>query len=77
MLVVLKLFVDLPNWMTIMKQSLTVLIWFGLLVPIVGQDKPVPAHEAASKFTLPEGFTATLFAGEPHIVQPFAINSMM
>ncbi len=37
-------------------------------------DLPVPAKEAAAKFTLPKGFTATLFAGEPDIVQPIAFT---
>ncbi len=35
-------------------------------------DKPFPAAEAASHMTLPEGFNATLFAGEPDLVQPIA-----
>jgi putative membrane-bound dehydrogenase-like protein len=35
-------------------------------------DAPVPAHLAAGKMTLPEGFKATLFAGEPDVVQPIA-----
>jgi putative membrane-bound dehydrogenase-like protein len=34
---------------------------------------PVPAAEAPGKMTLPEGFQATLFAGEPDVVQPIAI----
>ena len=37
-------------------------------------DKPVPTKEAAGKMTLPEGFKATLFAGEPDIVQPIAFT---
>ena len=37
-------------------------------------DLPVPAKEAAAKFTLPKGFSATLFAGEPDIVQPIAFT---
>jgi putative membrane-bound dehydrogenase-like protein len=38
------------------------------------QDKPVPPAEAPKKFTLPEGFSATLFAGEPDVVQPIAFT---
>ncbi|MEZ0264345.1 MAG: PVC-type heme-binding CxxCH protein [Phycisphaerae bacterium] len=34
------------------------------------QPEPVPAAEAAGKMTLPPGFTATLFAGEPDLHQP-------
>ncbi|MDY3556021.1 c-type cytochrome [Gemmata sp. JC717] len=37
-------------------------------------DKPVPAKDAAGKMTLPDGFKATLFAGEPDIVQPIAFT---
>ena len=37
-------------------------------------DLPVPAKDAAAKFTLPKGFKATLFAGEPDIVQPIAFT---
>jgi putative membrane-bound dehydrogenase-like protein len=33
---------------------------------------PIPAAEAPKHMTLPQGFTATLFAGEPDIVQPIA-----
>ncbi|HEY1067884.1 MAG TPA: PVC-type heme-binding CxxCH protein, partial [Pirellulales bacterium] len=33
---------------------------------------PIPPGEAAAKMTLPEGFKATLFAGEPDVVQPIA-----
>lgn len=38
------------------------------------EDKPIPPKEAAGKMTLPAGFTATLFAGEPDIVQPIAFT---
>jgi putative membrane-bound dehydrogenase-like protein len=37
-------------------------------------DKPVPTKEAAAKMKLPDGFKATLFAGEPDIVQPIAFT---
>ena len=35
-------------------------------------DRPLPPHEAAVAMTLPAGFKATLFAGEPDVVQPIA-----
>jgi putative membrane-bound dehydrogenase-like protein len=35
---------------------------------------PVPPGEAAGKMTLPEGFSATLFCGEPDVVQPIAFT---
>ncbi len=41
--------------------------------PLFAQDAPVPAREAPLRFTLPEGFRATLFAGEPDVVQPIAM----
>jgi putative membrane-bound dehydrogenase-like protein len=34
---------------------------------------PVPLAEAAQRMTLPEGFRATLFAGEPDVRQPIAM----
>ncbi len=37
-------------------------------------DKPVPTKDAVGKMTLPAGFKATLFAGEPDIVQPIAFT---
>jgi putative membrane-bound dehydrogenase-like protein len=43
-----------------------------LATPSRPQDKPIPAAEAARHMTLPEGFRATLFAGEPDVVQPIA-----
>ncbi len=42
------------------------------LPEIAAQDAPVPANQAAAKMTLPDGFRATLFAGEPDVVQPIA-----
>jgi putative membrane-bound dehydrogenase-like protein len=48
------------------------------VVPLRADDAqapaPIPASEAAAKFTLPEGFHATLFAGEPDIVQPMSFT---
>jgi putative membrane-bound dehydrogenase-like protein len=41
-------------------------------VPLTAQDHPIPAKDAAARMTLPEGFHATLFAGEPDVVQPIA-----
>jgi putative membrane-bound dehydrogenase-like protein len=34
---------------------------------------PVPLSDAARRMSLPEGFQATLFAGEPDVVQPIAM----
>jgi putative membrane-bound dehydrogenase-like protein len=38
------------------------------------QDHPIPAAEATKHFKLPAGFQATLFAGEPDLVQPIAFT---
>src|ERR1700722_19803598 len=37
-------------------------------------DEPLPPKIAPGRMTLPEGFKATLFAGEPDIVQPIAFT---
>lgn len=37
-------------------------------------DAPAPQAEAAQRMTVPEGFKATLFAGEPDVVQPIAFT---
>src|SRR5262245_25747285 len=51
---------------------------FHIVVPSLAEDiqtpAPISAKEAASKFTLPDGFHATLFAGEPDIVQPMSFT---
>src|SRR5215470_13843130 len=39
----------------------------------VAQDRPLPPREAPLRMTLPDGFKATLFAGEPDVVQPIAM----
>src|ERR671934_1932046 len=47
---------------------------FWLLPFASAQDRPVLPAEAPKKFTLPDGFRATLFAGEPDVVQPIAFT---
>jgi putative membrane-bound dehydrogenase-like protein len=37
-------------------------------------NSPLPASEAIKRITLPEGFSVTLFAAEPDIVQPIAMT---
>src|SRR6202521_4421356 len=51
----------------------------SLLLPLTAlpgwaqiKDEPLPPRAAAMKMTLPDGFKATLFAGEPDLVQPIA-----
>lgn len=46
----------------------------GFISTACPQDKPLPPNEAAKKMTLPDGFKATLFAGEPDVVQPIAFT---
>jgi len=48
--------------------------WMALSAAVAWGDSPVPAGEAAGRFTLPQGFRATLFAGEPDLVQPIAFT---
>src|SRR5260370_30745304 len=49
---------------------------FAILLTTIGhaQDRPLPPKEAASHMTLPRGFQATLFAGEPDVRQPIAFT---
>lgn len=42
--------------------------------PLEFPPAPVPIDQVVSKMKLPEGFTATLFAGEPDLVQPIAFT---
>ena len=37
-------------------------------------DAPLPPQAAAESIRVPQGFTATLFAGEPDVVQPMSIT---
>jgi putative membrane-bound dehydrogenase-like protein len=59
-----------------MKRSIlaTLLISACAVLLAPAQDKPVPPGEAPARMTLPEGFRATLFAGEPDVVQPIAFT---
>jgi putative membrane-bound dehydrogenase-like protein len=58
-----------------MKKSIYFAIIFCLsdLAHASAQDRPLPPREAAVRMTLPDGFKATLFAGEPDVVQPIAM----
>src|SRR5271169_4614321 len=49
---------------------------FCFMMPLAAaaQDRPLPPQDAAKRMTLPRGFQATLFAGEPDIVQPIAMT---
>lgn len=61
-----------------MRLSLASVTLWGVLLAastIIAQEAPAPrpAAEAAAAMTLPPGFRATLFAGEPDVVQPIAM----
>ncbi len=47
---------------------------FATVEIVTAQDRPVSTAEAAARFKLPPGFRATLFAGEPDVVQPIAFT---
>ena len=38
------------------------------------KDKPISPQQALARMTLPDGFKATLFAGEPDVMQPIAFD---
>jgi hypothetical protein len=50
----------------------TGLILFGPVLTFA-EDGPLPPKEAAASIKLPPGFKATLFAGEPDVVQPMSM----
>ena len=52
--------------------SLAILCWPASAAESAG---PVPTSEVVSKITVPDGFHATLFAGEPDVVQPIAMTT--
>jgi len=37
-------------------------------------DKPLPPEEAVRRITVPDGFSVSLFAGEPNVMQPIAFD---
>ncbi len=56
-----------------MKRFFLAALLFTSAIPAHAQlDAPLPPRVAAMKMTLPAGFKATLFAGEPDVVQPIA-----
>jgi len=46
----------------------------GSTLAAAPQDRPLPPKDAAKAITLAPGFHATLFAGEPDVVQPIAMT---
>src|SRR5262245_47572390 len=60
-----------------MRTVLTLPFLVLLTAALAGRpaDAPLPPNEAPHRMTLPEGFRATLFAGEPDVVQPIAMTT--
>src|SRR5579863_7055584 len=57
-----------------MKIPPLVLSVVAAAAPLFAQDAPLPPDKAVGQIKLPPGFTATLFAGEPDVVQPIAMT---
>jgi putative membrane-bound dehydrogenase-like protein len=57
-----------------MRRLLALSLALVLISSAVGQDRPLPPAAAVKAMTLPPGFKATLFAGEPDVVQPIAFT---
>src|SRR6185436_3557396 len=53
------------------------LIFLLSAFPLLAADAPapVPTAQAIASITVPDGFQATLFAGEPDVVQPIAMTT--
>jgi putative membrane-bound dehydrogenase-like protein len=54
--------------------ALLVLLFFQTGQSAAPPDGPIPPADAPKHMTLPKGFQATLFAGEPDVVQPIAFT---
>ena len=55
------------------RLALPLLLLLGAIAPLQAEDPLLPACDAASRMQLPDGFTATLFAAEPEVLQPVAM----
>jgi putative membrane-bound dehydrogenase-like protein len=58
-----------------MHLSILVTVLFAGAIIAADAPAPVPVERALSSIRLPEGFSATLFAGEPAVVQPIAMTT--
>ena len=56
------------------RYILAALLFLSVSPAYAQKDGPLPPRVAAMKMTLPTGFKATLFAGEPDLVQPIAFT---
>ncbi|MBI3467582.1 MAG: hypothetical protein HY000_31615 [Planctomycetes bacterium] len=57
-----------------LRSSVLIVLFLVCVACCVAQDAPLPPEQAAAHMTLPDGFRATLFAGEPDVVQPIAFT---
>src|SRR5262244_3182841 len=61
--------------MRLLLLALLGLVLFGVVPEQEkAKDGPIPPNQAAGRMTLPPAFKATLFAGEPDVVQPIAFT---
>ena len=56
--------------MSCLRRSSILFVSSLLTATAAAQQAPAPLAESARRMKLPEGFTATLFAGEPDVTQP-------
>src|SRR5436305_1598382 len=63
-----------PNLRTRMFRLLALIATLSVVTCAASQDRPLPPASAAKAMSLPPGFQATLFAGEPDVVQPIAFT---
>src|SRR5262245_43949375 len=66
--------VELSTRVFMKRLSVVTLLLVGLAGLVAAAERPVPPREAPARMTLPDGFRATLFAGEPDVVQPIAFT---
>src|SRR5262245_55708819 len=62
------------NSMAPRTSALCTLALLIIVSSIRGDQGPIPPNQAPTRMTLPDGFRATLFAGEPDVVQPIAFT---
>src|SRR5262249_48600011 len=63
-----------PTLRTRMRPLLALIATIIVVSSLNGQDRPLPPASAVKAMTLTPGFKATLFAGEPDVVQPIAFT---
>ena len=65
----------MPNGFSVSRFVVGLTVSLGSSVLFAAEpDQPLPPDQAAESLALPPGFNATLFAGEPDVVQPIAFT---